>query len=148
VHDDESRRDDRPHEPGDDQRGSAPPARFRSRSFVAGAVAAALTLTLALAACGGDDDDGGGGGNATNAPTAADVTVADFSFTTEPVAPGAQVSVHNDDGTTHTVTADDGGFDVQVGGGDDATFTAPAEPGTYSFHCSIHTTMKGTLTVE
>ena len=31
--------------------------------------------------------------------------------------------------------------------GAEGEFTAPAEPGTYAFHCAIHASMTGTLTV-
>jgi plastocyanin len=103
----------------------------------------ALTLLLGLAACGGDDDDGGGGGAAE-----ADVVIEGFVFTTETVQAGAEVSIVNEDSVTHTVTADDGPFDVEVGAGDTATFTAPDEPGDYAFHCNLHPQMTGTLTVE
>jgi plastocyanin len=48
----------------------------------------------------------------------------------------------------HTVTSDDGkSFDVTVNPGKTATFTAPSSPGTYKFHCKIHSSMHGTLTV-
>ena len=55
--------------------------------------------------------------------------------------------MQNKDGVAHTVTADDGSFDVKVGAGSTATFTAPATAGTYQFHCKIHSSMHGTLTV-
>ena len=54
--------------------------------------------------------------------------------------------VTNRDGFTHTVTSDDGVFDVTVNGG--KTKSMPSlKPGTYAFHCKIHPSMKGTLTV-
>jgi plastocyanin len=56
--------------------------------------------------------------------------------------------VSNNDTPTHTVTSDDGkSFDVTVNPGKTATFTAPSSPGTYKFHCKIHSSMHGTLTV-
>jgi plastocyanin len=59
------------------------------------------------------------------------------------------VTVHNDGPSTHTVTADTtGGFDVTIDAGKDATFTAPSTAGEYKFHCSIHSQMHGTLTVQ
>jgi plastocyanin len=61
---------------------------------------------------------------------------------------GATVQISNEDGTTHTVTADDGSFDVKVDGGGSGSFTAPAAPGSYSFHCEIHNSMTGTLVVK
>jgi plastocyanin len=49
--------------------------------------------------------------------------------------------------TEHTVTADDGSFDSGPLTGD-ATFTFTFEtPGTYAYHCSIHSSMTGTVTV-
>ena len=56
------------------------------------------------------------------------------------------MTVKNDASVTHTVTNDNGGFDVSIDPGKTATFTAPAA-GTYPFHCKIHTNMKSTLTV-
>ena len=54
----------------------------------------------------------------------------------------------NMDAEAHTVTADGaGGFDVTVAPGQTATFTAPAAPGTYPFHCTYHSQMTGSLVV-
>lgn len=56
------------------------------------------------------------------------------------------LSVTNRDGFTHTVTSDDGAFDVTVAGG--TTISLPSlKSGTYAFHCKIHSSMMGTLTV-
>ena len=89
-----------------------------------------------LGACGDDDDaaddasterhraptraasDDGGGGDA-------DVTIADFAFdpTTLTVAAGDSIPVTNEDGTAHTFTSADGGFDVELGGGESGEAT-------------------------
>ena len=56
------------------------------------------------------------------------------------------VTFLNQDSTTHTVTASDGSFDsgdIHAGGSWTHTFAA----GTYSFHCTYHSYMKGTITV-
>ena len=48
---------------------------------------------------------------------------------------------------THNITADDGSFtsgELVAGTSFEATFDTP---GTYGYHCSIHPTMKGTVTV-
>jgi len=47
---------------------------------------------------------------------------------------------------THTVTADDGAFDVSVAGGSGASITVDT-PGSYPFHCNIHSSMTGTLII-
>ncbi|WP_427174567.1 cupredoxin domain-containing protein [Arthrobacter sp. 92] len=79
------------------------------------------------------------------------ITIKDFAFGTPiTVAPGATVTVTNQDSADHTVTADQGqAFDAKVkGSGGTATFTAPSRPGTYAFHCTHHPNMHGTLTVK
>lgn len=63
------------------------------------------------------------------------------------ISPGSLISVTNNDSEVHTVTADNGAFDVTVPGGETVTFAAPAEGGTYSFFCKFHANMKGSLTV-
>jgi len=73
-----------------------------------------------------------------------------LAFTPSTVAAkaGATVTITNKDQVTHTVTSDDGtSFNVTVQGGKTATITAPSKAGTYKFHCNIHSSMHGTLTV-
>lgn len=83
------------------------------------------------------------------APAAAPVTIQDFAFAGGgTVAPGAAVPVVNADSVAHTLTAEDRSFDTgTLDSGGRATITAPTAPGTYRFFCTIHPSMKGTLTV-
>lgn len=89
----------------------------------------------------------------TSAPSEAagpTITIANMSFG-DPVtvAPGAEVSVKNDDSAEHSVTSDtEGAFDKQIDGGKEDAFTAPTKPGEYPFHCVYHPSMKGTLIVK
>ncbi len=88
-------------------------------------------------------------GGATTAAAASNViTVKNFAFSAAKVAPSAKVTVKNEDTAKHTMTADDKSFDVAIGAGASASLTAPAKAGSYAFHCSIHSSMKGTLVVE
>ena len=77
------------------------------------------------------------------------ITISNFTFSAATVKAGATVTVDNtQSGVTHTVTADNGEFDTgNVDGGSTKTFTAPSKPGTYKFHCNVHASMHGTLTV-
>ncbi|MEO8363933.1 MAG: cupredoxin domain-containing protein [Ilumatobacteraceae bacterium] len=79
--------------------------------------------------------------------TGSQITISGAVFSvTGDVNSADTVSVTNNDSFKHTVTSDDGVFDVAVEGG--ATESLPAlSPGTYAFHCKIHSTMHGTLTV-
>ena len=118
----------------------------------------ALTVVaiVGVAACssstsgpGASSASGGAQGPAVPANT---IVIKNFAFspTTLTVKPGTKVTVTNQDSTTHTVTAqpqptfDTGNIDP----GKTATFTAPTEPGSYAYICSIHTFMKGTLVVK
>lgn len=97
---------------------------------------------------GGNGGYGGGAGGETPAPAGASLEISGFQFGSVAVDGGGQVDVQNRDSAPHTVTADDGGFDTGVDGGSSGSFTAPAQPGTYSFHCEIHPDMSGSLTVR
>jgi len=79
----------------------------------------------------------------------ATITIADFKYVMPgTIEPGATVTVVNEDDAPHTVTAkDEGGFDVDVPGGETVTFTAPSEAGEYAVICSYHPAMSGTLVV-
>jgi plastocyanin len=75
------------------------------------------------------------------------IMVSAFAFSATTVAPGSTVRVVNHDTVEHTVTADDGSFDVFVEPGAEATFTAPDSPGAFAFTCQVHPSMTGVLTV-
>ncbi len=120
----------------------------------------ALLTVAGLAACGSDSS--GGASPVSNANTEVSVavtggdapagagnsiTIKDFTFTATEATAGATVDIANNDTAAHTVTADDGSFDVKVDAGATATITAPSAPGSYSFLCSIHISMKGVLVV-
>lgn len=80
---------------------------------------------------------------------AATIAIANMSFG-EPITvpPGAQITIKNDDSAEHSVTSQTAGqFDVHVDGNQEATLTAPTEPGEYAFYCIYHPSMKGTLIV-
>jgi plastocyanin len=111
---------------------------------------ALLTVGLVVAGCGSSS---GGGGSATNTAPAAPntITINNFAFSpsTLTVSPGAKVTVKNADSATHTLTASDKSFDTgSIATGASKTFTAPTKPGKYSYICTIHQFMQGTLTVK
>ena len=121
-------------------------------------------LAIAVAACGSESSyttSEGDSGTATataspettSAAAEADgptITMANMSFG-EPitVAPGAKITVKNDDSAEHSVTSQtEGKFDVHVDAGEQGVLTAPKEPGEYAFYCVYHPSMKGTLIVK
>ncbi len=77
------------------------------------------------------------------------ITIADFEYQMpESIAPGAEVTIINEDSAPHTVTAGgDGEFDVEVGAGETVSFTAPEEAGEYEVICTYHPEMSGTLVI-
>jgi plastocyanin len=112
---------------------------------------AVAACVFALAACGDDDGTNDATSTTTRAPSLSGddtITISGFSFNALTVDAGATVTVENKDSVAHTVTADGGEFDAgTIDGNESGSFTAPSEAGRYPFHCSIHTSMKGTLTV-
>jgi plastocyanin len=74
-----------------------------------------------------------------------------YSPSTLAVKAGDTVTFSNQDNTTHTFTANDSSFDSgRLASGKSFTFAVPASAtaGTkIAFHCQIHSSMKGTLTV-
>jgi plastocyanin len=140
--------------------------RNRNRLWIL--VGLVMVLAVLAAACGDDDSttasgSGSGSGSATATTVAkstettaaksqsdeAYIEIKSFTFTPpKSVKAGAKVEVRNEDSATHTVTADDGSFDTKdVSAGGEASFTAPSTPGTYKFHCNIHSSMTAELVV-
>lgn len=120
-----------------------------------------LALGLVAAGCGGDDNDGGGGGSPAPSEQPADgggssaggSTVAIKGFAFNPgdvkVAKGDTVTWTNEDSAGHDVTGDGftSGEPAGMGQGDtfEHTFT---EAGSFDYVCTVHSNMKGTVTVE
>ena len=111
-------------------------------------------VALSLGACGGggDDDDSSAGSGADDGAASADnvITIEGSAFKGVTSVPdGSEVTVENKDDFQHTFTPDkDGDFQpASLQGGKSATIEMPG-PGTYGYHCSIHTSMTGQITVE
>lgn len=119
-------------------------------------LAAFLVASVALAACGSSTkttspSSAGSSGNGGGAVT---VTIKNYMFMpmSFTVSPGAKITVTNEDGVAHTLTAASGGkasFDTgNIDAKQTKTVTAPSAPGTYKYDCTIHPFMTGTLTVS
>jgi len=124
---------------------------------------------LIAAGCGGSNDSGGGGSaspatTASPSPTpttaapddnggaagSAETRIENFAFDPKQITAkvGETVSWKNDDGATHTVTADDGSFD-SGNLASDKTFSQTFDTaGTFKYHCAIHSSMIATVVVS
>lgn len=126
-------------------------------------IAAACLSTFALAGCGTDNGENGsdhGEGSSGSAQVATEASVANapgmeivingYEFSTpESVMPGQTVTVRNNSRSEHSVTSDtDGLFDIDVDENAVDTMMVPDQPGAYTFHCSFHPSMRGTLMVK
>jgi plastocyanin len=125
--------------------------------------ALATAAVLALAACGGGTTPApsvaasapaaasAAASAAQSAATAgASVDIKGFAFNPATITAkvGQEITWTNGDGTAHTVTLDDGSVD-SGNVAPNATFKhAFSTAGTFTYHCSIHTTMKGTITIS
>jgi plastocyanin len=109
----------------------------------------ASARTSARAAAASPSPSGSGSPSVSASAAAAVITIEDFGYGGAASVPaGAMVTVRNDDAEAHTVTSDAAGaFDVTIGPGKSATFTAPAKAGSFPYHCIYHGNMHGTLKV-
>lgn len=106
-----------------------------------------IPLVLLVAAC-GDDDAAMTTAAPDDSASTAVITISGFDFG-DPISVtvGQTVEVRNEDGTPHTWTSADGGFDSgSIGPGDSFTHSFAA-PGVYPFLCEIHTSMTWEITV-
>jgi plastocyanin len=125
-----------------------------------------LATALALAAC-------SGGGTSTSAPvvtsggpaatsagapcadstgaTTVDATVVDFTWS-QPINAkvGDVITWTNNDTAAHKVGLDDGScaMSANIAGGGGKQSLVFTVAGTYAFHCTIHPSMKGTITIS
>jgi plastocyanin len=110
----------------------------------------AVALVTVVVTLDATSDRTGAAATGTRTGTAAGgtaITIKNFQFSPDPIVvkAGDTVTVTNDDGTAHTLTADDGAFDTgNLDGAARATITVAA-PGTYAYHCDIHNYMTGKI---
>jgi plastocyanin len=116
------------------------PAASAPASAAASAAASAPASEAASAAAGGVCATGGSGGTAEQ--------IKNFAFPTGiTIKAGDSIAWSNGDTAPHTVTFDDNSCDSgQIAAGTAVTVTY-SKAGSYPFHCKVHPTMKGTLTV-
>jgi plastocyanin len=104
-----------------------------------------LIAVIAVVATGSESQDGG-----ASAVAADTVDIKDFAFAPQrlSVKTGTAITVANEDGVTHTFTANDGAFDTgDVNGGRRVRVTVDRN-GTFAYHCDIHPFMRGTVQVS
>lgn len=120
----------------------------KTRAAVA-LLSAALVIS-ALSGCGSDS-------NPADPPATADVTIeivgnagaSSYSPSPRVVTAGQTVSWHNADGMTHTATADGGAFNTgNIAAGATSAPITMTTTGALAYHCTIHPSMVGTLTVN
>jgi plastocyanin len=118
------------------------------------ALALLLIAALAVVLTGCSSPAASSGGSSGSTPPAttggatAAVTLQNFAFSpsTVQVSVGGSVTWTNNDSVTHTVTGD--GFDSgQLAPGKSFSKTFAAA-GTFNYHCSIHPSMTGVVTVK
>jgi plastocyanin len=112
-------------------------------------LAAAVVIMAVVAACGSS------GASQGQQAAANAVTISDDAFnpTGNTVTAGTTVTWTTTGSHGHTVTADDGSFDSDSNGSGatlatGSTFTHTfAAAGTFAYHCKVHSSMHGTVTV-
>jgi plastocyanin len=117
-----------------------------------------LALSVFAVACGSSSDSpvapspgGSGGGSPMSISIvsgASGLTTTAYSPNPDTIAVGDTIVWRNTDTTAHTATADDRSWDsggIAPGATFSRTFGAA---GTYTYHCTIHPGMVGTVTVR
>ena len=125
-------------------------------------ISLAILFTLAVTGCGGYSSSPSTpsptpGPSPSPSPTGTTITIpsnarslgtAAYSPNPATVTQGTVVTWTNTDSTTHDMVADGGAFDSgRVGQNGTFSFTF-SQRGTYTYHCSIHPSMTGTVVVQ
>ncbi len=118
----------------------------------------ALLLALAMIGCGGGTGTTTTAGQVTTSSgpattsgsAGASVDIKNFAYVPASITikVGETVTWTNSDSVTHTVTGDNGEFDSgNLDSGKTFSFTFQTA-GTFTYHCTIHPNMKGTVIVQ
>lgn len=112
---------------------------------------AVLGVVVSCGGSAGGRAGSSGGGAVTSGNPPDTIMINNFAY--QPVvltvAPGARVTVINQDPVAHTVTAKDKSFDTgTIALGREDEITAPSKLGSYPYYCIFHEYMTGTLIVK
>ena len=93
---------------------------------------------------------GGGGCSASSDAGAASVAIENFAFNPADVsaAVGETITWTNSDSAGHTATLDDGSCDTGTIAPDASGGLVFDAAGTYTYHCTIHPNMTGSITIQ
>jgi plastocyanin len=118
-------------------------------SSTGGGAAPAATAPTAAPA-GSAPAAGGGGCSASTEAGAASVAIENFAFNPADVtaAVGETITWTNSDSAGHTATLDDGACDTGTIGPDASSGLVFDTAGTYTYHCTIHPNMTGSITIQ
>lgn len=131
------------------------PPRSRAAARRSALVAIVLAAALIVAGCGDGSTGGGPAPEGTGGPAGsaaadrASVNAENIAFTPSElrVVVGTTVTVTNNDGVSHTFTADDGSWDSGTLGAGKRFTRRFTDVGTFTYHCEIHSSMQGTIVV-
>jgi plastocyanin len=121
------------------------------RKLVSGLIV--VIIGFGLVACGDDDDDSGTVASSDSGETHENTVTVKASgtafdpTTAEATAGEVYFEVTNEDNTKHTFTIDDADVDIALDPKGSGEAEADLEAGEYEWHCTIHSSMTGTLTV-
>lgn len=125
----------------------------QKRANISGAILLVAIMMISFSCSDSEDDNPTGSNNnpgGSNLPGANEVFIRSMAFdpSTITVAAGTTITWTNKDAVAHTVTSNTNLFNSgNLGTGKTFTFTF-ATPGTYSYYCSIHPSMIGSVTVN
>ena len=112
------------------------------------AVILGVLAVFVLVSCSGSDKITNSGGGGTPAANAVNISGFAFSPGNLTVKAGTEVTWTNKDSAPHTVTSDDSKFASSGNLSQNQTYKITfATAGIYAYHCTIHPSMTGTVTV-
>lgn len=116
-----------------------------------GAGLTAVIAAVALAGCGGGGSAAKGAASGGSSSATGDkITIAGFAFMPKDlkVKVGQMITVTNQDTTIHTIAADDKSFDSKDLKQNQAFTFAIKKAGTYTYICTYHQYMVGSITAS
>jgi plastocyanin len=126
---------------------SSPPAAATDTPATSAAAASSTTASQAAASTAASVTPSTAASSGASGSSAVEIKNVAYNPTAITVKVGTKVTWTNNDTFAHTVTLDDNSVDsgnVAAGATFDNTF---AKAGTFAYHCKIHASMHGTVTV-